>query len=364
MSTPEDNVLQAIINNPFASQQDIANQLNMSRESVAGHIMRLTRQGKLLGKGYILPTQNNIVVIGGCNLDITGSSFHHMVHLGDSNPGIIQRSAGGVARNIAENLARLGQNVSLISAVGLDQSGDWLIEQGQNIGIDMSHILRHSNASTGTYMALNNAQGALCAAVADMSILDDIDSSFLHTKTPVISATKTLLIDANINSSCIDWLATQNLPTAVYADAVSATKATNLISILPKITALKANREEAKAIICKTNAALPVSSDQDLLNGLLATGVKRVLLSIGREGVWFADQQQKIKQGGYPVIPVNDTGAGDALLAAFVHGDLSGWAIADTLAFACANAAMTLSSSTACNQDLTESVVKDWISLQ
>lgn len=58
-------------------------------------------------------------VIGACNVDLTGRSAAPL-RAGDSSPGRISTAWGGVARNVAENLARLGLEVSLFSALGND----------------------------------------------------------------------------------------------------------------------------------------------------------------------------------------------------------------------------------------------------
>jgi len=42
------------------------------RNLLPGHIMQLTRQGYILGKGYLLAEKNTYVVIGGANVDING----------------------------------------------------------------------------------------------------------------------------------------------------------------------------------------------------------------------------------------------------------------------------------------------------
>ena len=63
--------------------------------------------------------QPYIVGVGAANADLNGASLAP-IHLRDSNPGHISLSAGGVTRNVCENLARLGADVKLISAVGSD----------------------------------------------------------------------------------------------------------------------------------------------------------------------------------------------------------------------------------------------------
>jgi len=64
-------------------------------------------------------TDTEVVVIGGINVDIKSRVDAPLV-MATSNPGTTTVTAGGVGRNIAESLARLGVRTSLISAVGDD----------------------------------------------------------------------------------------------------------------------------------------------------------------------------------------------------------------------------------------------------
>lgn len=71
--------------------------------------------------------KENIIVAGGINIDIKGFPFAKAIP-GDSNPGRVSNAAGGVGRNIAENLARLGTRVRLCGAVGEDTQGRFILE--------------------------------------------------------------------------------------------------------------------------------------------------------------------------------------------------------------------------------------------
>ena len=62
-------------------------------------------------------------VVGAANIDIGGFPLGRL-SLRDSNPGRITLSAGGVGRNIACNLARLGVETRLIAALGTDAFAD------------------------------------------------------------------------------------------------------------------------------------------------------------------------------------------------------------------------------------------------
>ena len=69
-----------------------------------------------------------VVVVGGANVDLKAQSSEKAI-AATSNPGHASLSAGGVGRNIAENLARLGTPTHLVAAIGVDQLGEWLVAE-------------------------------------------------------------------------------------------------------------------------------------------------------------------------------------------------------------------------------------------
>ena len=69
-TTPKQRILELIRHNPHVSQQELSEQIGISRSAVAGHIASLTREGLILGRAYVLPqARRPIVCIGGANID-------------------------------------------------------------------------------------------------------------------------------------------------------------------------------------------------------------------------------------------------------------------------------------------------------
>ncbi len=358
MTEQEERVFIAVKHSPLATQQELADRLNMSRESIAGHIMRLIRSGHILGKGYIIPQQDTLLVIGGCNLDINGSPLNPMKPH-DSNPGIIQQSAGGVGRNIAENIVRLGNQIHFLSIVGQDSSGDWLLEKSRQCGITTQDIIRHPDFNTSTYLSINDENGELVSAIADMKIIDALDSRMLENKMPLLQSTQRILIEANLAQSTIEWLADLPLQADFYADAVSAIKAPRLRPLLPKLSLLKVNRDEARMLL-DISPSSSITDDQ-LAQNCLDKGVQAVLLSLGSEGVLFKNQDSSLVVPVFPTTPISDTGAGDALFAGFIHVQNKEWSLEEKLSFAVACAGITLESEYANDPKISETNVLDWI---
>lgn len=358
MTEQEERVLTAVKQSPLATQLELADSLNMTRESIAGHIMRLIRAGHILGKGYIIPQPDTLLIIGGCNLDINGSPTNSM-KLADSNPGVIQQSAGGVGRNIAENVVRLNNQVNFLSIVGQDSSGDWLLEKNRQCGINTQDIIRHPEFNTSSYLSINDEKGQLISAIADMKIIEALDSKRLTNKMPLLQSANRILIEANLPSTSIEWLAKLSLNVEFYADAVSATKAPRLKPILSRLNLLKVNRDEAKSLI-----DVPLNqtvADDTLAESLINQGVKAVLLSLGSDGVLFKNTQSRLHVPAFPTTPASDTGAGDALFAGFIHAQSKEWDLQKKLEFAVACAGVTLECEQANDPDFSEEMVFNWI---
>jgi pseudouridine kinase len=354
MNQIESKIISAIQTNPMATQQELADELGMSRESVAGYIMRLTRKGAILGKGYILPEHNNIVVIGGANVDLTGTSASKYCS-GDSNPGHVQQSAGGVGRNIAENLARLGSNISMITLLGKDNRGSFLIEHAREAGIHTQDFIQLAEYATSTYLALNNSQGELVGSIADMDIIDQLTPALLQSKLSRLQAASQLVVEANLPMETLSWLAEQPLKNPIIADAVSATKAIRLIPLLPKLSLLKVNVSEARAIL---NIAEDVTvTENELILMLHKHGVQSVLLSLGSRGALFSNGNDFYSANVPDCNMVSDTGAGDALLAGFIVARQQLETPQQQLMFAIACAACTLEANHAVNTQLSEQFV-------
>ena len=70
------------------------------------------------------------------------------------------RATGGVARNVAENLARLGVRTQLIAAVGRDAPGEWLLRETAASGVDLRSVVR-TGGPTGSYTAVLDDRGEL-----------------------------------------------------------------------------------------------------------------------------------------------------------------------------------------------------------
>jgi pseudouridine kinase len=295
-----------------------------------------------------------VLAVGGANIDIIGSAHSHWV-MGDSNPGHIRCTPGGVARNVAENMARLGHTTHLLSAMGDDTFGRSLLDATRAAGVRTDACAVLAQRNTSTYLSLHGYQGDLTVAVNDMDIVNSITPDFLSAHLPLVSQARAIVADCNLNADALSWLITQTR-SKVFVDAVSTAKCQRIRPYLQGIHLLKVNQLEVQTLSglpCDTAADMQASAQW-----LHAQGVQQVLISLGARGMFYSDATtghgwQNTLTGDV----VNVNGAGDALLAGWMHAMLCDTPPAEAACFAQACAALTVGCATANHPGLSEAAV-------
>ena len=345
MTQRERQLLRWIEENPLISQQELADKAGIARSSVAVHISNLMKKGHIAGKGYIVSTAPYAVVVGGVNMDIGGTSRAPLVRA-DSNPGVVRMSLGGVGRNIAHNMALLGLDVRLITAFGDDLYAQRIAASCGELGIDISRALQIPGERTSTYLFIADEEGEMELALSDMEIYRHITPAFLNTRLQLLQNAQLVVVDANIPAGAIRWLADHVGP-PIFADPVSTAKADKLRPVLGKLHTLKPNHLEAEllsGVEIRDEASLNRAADK-----LLETGLRRVFLSLGGNGVLAADHGGRVRLPCLPGDRVNTTGCGDAFMAALAWAYLEGTALEDTARAGLAAAAIAMESAETIN---------------
>ena len=301
----------------------------------------------------------HIALLGGINMDVSVHA-HSTLRAGDSNPGRVQCSPGGVARNVAENLLRLGLDARLLGVLGDDVFGQALWQFGAAIGLDMCACLTLPGQRTATYVCLHRADGDMDVAVNDMDITDALTPALLQPQQALLRDAAVLVADCNLRPDVWQWLVTEVAHPALFAEAVSVAKCTRLGDVLPQLHTLKANRLEAQALCGRAIASVQEACDAAL--ALHRRGVGRVLISLGAQGVAWCDADGRCGHRAARAVPVvSATGAGDALMSGLVYGHLQGWPLQEALAWAMACAEITLASTAANAPALSVQAVQNYM---
>ncbi|MBQ8537007.1 MAG: carbohydrate kinase family protein [Clostridia bacterium] len=295
-----------------------------------------------------------ILVIGGVNVDISGTSFTPIVS-GDSNPGYVTVTMGGVGRNIAENLCRLGASVKMITALGEDANAQQMRANCRQVGIDLSHSLTVAGGRTSTYLCLNDSDGEIAVAVSDMSIYDELTPEFLQTKLDVINEAALVILDGNLSKEAIDFLA-ENCTAPMAADPVSSKKAEKMKDAQGRFVFMKPNRMEA-SLLTGLNVTADMTDLVQAASAFFMKGMRYVIVSLGRHGVYYNDGD---KTGILPNMTdhvVNTTGCGDAFMAAAALGFVQGKSLYEMARMGLAASAVCSRSNSAVNPEISYSEI-------
>ncbi len=287
-----------------------------------------------------MPDPASTICVGGMAVD---RKYHALqpVLPATSNPVRGEQGFGGVARNVSENLARLGIATALISCIGPDEAGRMLVDHLQQAGVDVSDIAIVADGRTAEYSAVLNPDGNLAVAFADMAIFDALTPERLKPLLPRLGQAKWLFIDCNLPQqtirSLIDFAAQSECRLA--ADAVSVAKAARLPDDMAGLDLLCLNRDEAAAML-----DAGVLQPQQLVGQLLERGPDHVVLTLGEEGCLIGGPDGVEPIPAVAADPVDATGAGDAMVAGILARLVAGGSLRDAAIAGMQTAAATIAS--------------------
>jgi pseudouridine kinase len=299
------------------------------------------------------PRDGPVLVIGAAGLDVVGHVKSELLP-GISNPAYIRTTFGGVARNVAENLARLGQPVILVSAVGEDASGDQLLAEANEAGVNVERVLRTPQHPTGSYLAAVDLAGKLLFALDDMRAITTISPGYLRQQADLFRQASLLFVDANLPKDSLRAamsLAHQaRLP--VCADPTSPALAERLRPYLARLYLTTPNFLEAAVFCLEPLKTEGRRQGRQAAKNLVMQGVQVAIVTLGELGLCYATSETS---GYIPAIQtevLDPTGAGDALTATVIFALLNDIPLDDAVRLAASAASLTLRTRGAVAPDL------------
>jgi pseudouridine kinase len=263
---------------------------------------------------------------------------------GTSNPAHARCSFGGVARNVAENLARLGVNAALWTVVGDDETGAALLRDVQAAGVDTTLTMQERGYATCEYAAVIDTSGELLIGVADMSALERLSVDRIEQRWLQIERADWLFVDCNVSSDvlayCIERCRTSGVRLAI--DAVSERKVRKLPERIDGIDLLFLNEGEA---------AVYLGAKRGSASDVRARGAAAVILTRGERGIVVA-QDAEAEIPAAPARCIDPTGAGDALVATTLFRLLQGDDLVQAARVGAVGAARTVESNESVRPDL------------
>nr|XP_034983975.1 pseudouridine-metabolizing bifunctional protein C1861.05-like isoform X3 [Zootoca vivipara] len=320
------------------------------------------------------------VVIGAINVDfIAKARDATIVGGGQTNPSIVRQSFGGVGRNLADCLSRLGKTPFFISVMGKDEHSESVLRYCKHM--DMRGVLRLEGHNTATYCSVFTGSGELSLGLGDMEIHQQITEQYVSKFKETLCSAPLVCIDGNVPLSTIQYVCQiareHNLAVCYEPTDVDKASKPFLSESWRALACISPNLRELRAI--NRTLGHPVPADlPSTLEDAVKTAVTLaqpllgelhcLVVTLGQHGVLVCSQNMNGRSSllpgifnkataaeelcavHYPAIPVpaeeivNVSGAGDSLMAGILAGLLAGEDMDDCVRMGLLSASFSLRS--------------------
>lgn len=260
---------------------------------------------------------------------------------------------GGSPLNIAVGAGRLGLNVALLTGVGQDKTGDFILNFLNKEKIVTDYIPRIPGARTSAVI-LGIEPPDRFPLVFYRDNCADIQINMDHVAAADVGQFKVVQVSGNAMSkepsrSAIFYAVEQGYDKDVpvildidfRADQWTDIRSFGLMvrAILPKVTIAIGTEEEVLAATLQDINDVVIEHQQvsapkvkgnleASVKQILNAGVKVLIVKKGSKGVTiYAAGNEPQDVPGYPVDVLNVLGAGDAFAGGFIYGFVQGWSI-------------------------------------
>jgi pseudouridine kinase len=251
--------------------------------------------------------------------------------LATTNDAFVTKTAGGVSRNIAQQLALLEVPVQLISVFGNDSDGDWLKQICKNAGVQLDASITR-NGLSGKYTGILSPDGSLFSAFLTNAANYLITAEHLQKHIDLLKTASYLLADANINVETAEWLLDFSNKTKIpfVLEPVSVPPARKFKDANLNGLFLITPNEDELPVLCSEKSFFTQQQVDELLN----RGVRNIWLHNGQHGSALYNKEKTITLHAPQINVVDCTGAGDGSLSGFILGKYLGKSDIDCLKMA------------------------------
>ena len=293
-----------------------------------------------------------VVVIGAAGFDIKGRVTSDRVFEGSSNAGVLTMGVGGVARNIAENLARLDVPTMLIAAVADDLLGSLVVQTTRDAGVNTDLVINVPGARTGAYLGLLAPEGDLLMGVDDMGIVRRITPRVIRQARAILRRAGIVVMDANLPLQTIRTVrricGVAGVPVCI--EPVSLPLIERIMPSIPGSALFTPNISEAETIL--GYAITTLEEAQAAALALRELEIDIVVVTLGGGGAVYATSEGS---GHVPAIQteiMDESGAGAAMTAGIICGLMHRFPIDEAVALGASAASLTLLSPETVRSDI------------
>ncbi len=272
---------------------------------------------------------------GSVNIDLI-FTVDHIVKGGETLQSTsLTRSAGGKGANQSAALAKAGATVFHAGKVG--QDGDFLLQLLTGYGVDVSHIRTYDGATGQALIQLDaTKQNAIILYSGGNGAItkDEIDQTLEH-----FSFGDVLVLQNEIVHT--DYLIKQAKRRGMKVCMNVAPFDPSALSLpLDHIDLLVVNEIEGAGL-----AGMQETSDYKAILERLVTRypASEILLTIGKQGCWYAFKDLRIHHDIYDTPVVDTTAAGDTFIGYYLASIARGCSIRQALQYASKAAGLAVS---------------------
>jgi pseudouridine kinase len=259
---------------------------------------------------------NPVICVGAALVDELFHTTSELL-LSTTTDATVTKTAGGVSRNIAHQLALLNVPVQLITAVGNDSDGDWLKQVCTAAGVRLDATITR-NGLSGKYTGILNVDGSLYTAFLTNAANHLITPQHLARHTDLLKTASYILADANINVDTAEWLLAFSNETGIpfVIEPVSVPPARKFKEVDLSGLYLITPNEDELPVLCTDQASMT----QMQIEQLLEKGVQNIWLHNGKHGSALYNKEKAITLHAPSIEVVDCTGAGDGSLSGYILG--------------------------------------------
>lgn len=253
---------------------------------------------------------DRFVVLGAMIYDLRAIPYNTVK--GMNQPVRLRGTAGGVARNAAEKLAYLKQKVILVSACGMDMTGNMLLEDARKKGIDVSYIKQLPSDKTSGLLVLCDEFNQPLSSMFDAGVLNAVDNLYLYSAMRDFTEEDIFIVDNNFEAEQLHFIAHQH--TNTWLLPIADKDLSTYMNVLPLFQGVQLNER-----MLKEDLKLSIEDLTNTIKTLIyKLNIKSLLLTLGDEGILYADHCSVIRAISPYCKAVDKASAQEIVLSAFL----------------------------------------------
>ena len=291
----------------------------------------------------------DMVVVGVVFLDIKGFPFFKYDAVG-TNLGNVLMTHGGVARNVAVNMANLGAEVEFVTMLDDDSLGREARLRLRGAGVKLTHAVSTPDKGMGMWLAVFNEKGDLAGSVSHIPDASPIERLFDEKGEEIIRSCRGVALEIDLSEKVSERVfeLAERFDKPVYAIVANMSVILRRPDFMARTACVILNEIEAGRLFGREIRALsPEETLEAVSEAAPAMGIRSIVVTMGARGAVYLDAENGLR-GVCPAVPcrvVDTTGAGDAFFSAVVESLARGMRLDDAVTCGARLASMTVSTS-------------------